>query len=358
MIGNLLNSLILACCSASLAITGYVASDLHDAIHSTGEIINNKGYSYYYQADVNSLGWFSYNMGQDSSVVVYDYDAGSLSNQWNLYAFDSSGAEVSTTFLSTIANMPTTFSNLDLKFGMYYRLYHNSHVSPSYLFEYHFFWDYSPVMQYDSSGNLINSFIPNKCEFLTFLVHDRNGTLVLPILCYSSYWGVNTILNNNINSNLWYCFGTQLPVDVSSISPYYVGRDFYFAVDLDDDTSAFDSISEGDMPFYSFDFQVQFFEFNDVGESSDYWYNLGKETGYNTGYQTGYSTGYQTGYSEGLSLADNSSFMSLFNGIADTPLRFIYGLFNFDLFGVNVLIVILSLLTFIFVFHIIKKVWK
>lgn len=80
--------------------------------------------------------------------------------------------------------------------------------------------------------------------------------------------------------------------------------------------------------------------------------------GYNNGYATGSAEGYAKGYAEGLGVSHNSSFMGLFSSIADTPLRFIYGLFNFDLFGTSVLVIVLTLLTGIIVFGIVKKFWK
>lgn len=88
-------------------------------------------------------------------------------------------------------------------------------------------------------------------------------------------------------------------------------------------------------------------------------YNVGWQTGYNQGYTDGHTKGYADGYGTALSeLSENHTFMSLFNSVADTPLRFIYGLFNFDIFGTSVLVVVMSLLTAIVVFAIVKKVWK
>lgn len=87
-------------------------------------------------------------------------------------------------------------------------------------------------------------------------------------------------------------------------------------------------------------------------------YQTGYDIGYSAGYSAGSTDGYNAGYAEGLNLNTNSSFMGLFNAVADTPLRFLYGLFNFDLFGVSCLVIILSLLTFSVTFAIVKKVWK
>lgn len=74
-----------------------------------------------------------------------------------------------------------------------------------------------------------------------------------------------------------------------------------------------------------------------------------------------YATGYQDGYANGLNdgkIASSGSFHGLFSAIADTPLRFLYGIFNFDLFGISMLVIVLSLLTGLIVFGIVKKFWK
>lgn len=84
---------------------------------------------------------------------------------------------------------------------------------------------------------------------------------------------------------------------------------------------------------------------------------------YGQGYTSGYAQGNKDGYSKGYSDArdfyqQSSDFQDLFSAVADTPLRFLYGLFSFDLFGTSVLVIVLTLLTGIAVFGIIKKVWK
>lgn len=84
----------------------------------------------------------------------------------------------------------------------------------------------------------------------------------------------------------------------------------------------------------------------------------GYNIGYTEGYNDGNSSGYSHGYHDGLEVSSNTSFGALMNSIADTPLRFLYGLFNFDLFGMNVLVIIMSLLTGLVVVGVIRKIWK
>lgn len=87
-------------------------------------------------------------------------------------------------------------------------------------------------------------------------------------------------------------------------------------------------------------------------------YQSGYDAGYTNGKTDGLGEGYANGYQDGLNLSQNGNFHSLFNSIADTPLRFLYGLFNFDLFGISMLVIIMSLLTGIVVFGLVKKFWK
>lgn len=77
------------------------------------------------------------------------------------------------------------------------------------------------------------------------------------------------------------------------------------------------------------------------------------DTIYQNGYDTGYSQGHAVGYTEGQN--STYSFFTLFTSIADTPVYFIRSIFNFDLFGLNVGTMIISLLTGILIFYIIRK---
>lgn len=89
-------------------------------------------------------------------------------------------------------------------------------------------------------------------------------------------------------------------------------------------------------------------------------YNLGFQSGYASGYTQGSQDGYLNGYAEGISTASspNASFLSLMASIADVPIRYLKQMFSFELFGINVAVVILSCLTAVIIFGIVKKVWK
>lgn len=142
--------------------------------------------------------------------------------------------------------------------------------------------------------------------------------------------------------------------------------------DLYSDPYVIQSLDTSTEDYYPTRFVEYLFLFggNDSSRPSDWYFDLdldmqfisGGSEDFNAGFQQGYnqgrSDGYGQGYSDGVATANQGGFLSLFNAIADTPLRFLYGLFSFDLFGTSMLIIILSLLTGIVLFGIVKKFWK
>lgn len=121
------------------------------------------------------------------------------------------------------------------------------------------------------------------------------------------------------------------------------------------------SIGEEDMGYdlaISLSFQYIDTEYFD----SDYTngYLEGQRLGYQKGYNDGNHDGYNNGYADARDYysTHDTSFHGLMSAIADTPLRMLYGLFNFDLFGVSMLVVVLTTLTGIVLFAIIKRFYK
>lgn len=85
---------------------------------------------------------------------------------------------------------------------------------------------------------------------------------------------------------------------------------------------------------------------------------VGLQNGYNNGYDEGYGVGegigYQNGYNDGLLTADND-LTALFGGIADTPYRILFSLLSFDVFGISFYSILMSLLTILIIFWLIRK---
>lgn len=82
-------------------------------------------------------------------------------------------------------------------------------------------------------------------------------------------------------------------------------------------------------------------------------YSAGYETaknqytnsGYQDGYRVGYREGELAGYNEGIADSNEYSFFNLFGSLIDVPLNAISSLFNFDIFGINVMDFVSSLFT-------------
>ena len=107
--------------------------------------------------------------------------------------------------------------------------------------------------------------------------------------------------------------------------------------------------------------------FNTILDQYHTGYLVGYDDGYGVGatdtwieaYQAGETNGYLHGYSDGMSQVTGSyNLVNLFGAIADTPIVMLHGMFNFEIFGVNVLTLILSLLTSLMLLFVVKKIWK
>lgn len=89
-------------------------------------------------------------------------------------------------------------------------------------------------------------------------------------------------------------------------------------------------------------------------------YSVPYNNGYRDGFNDGSAEGWQNGYIQGLNTGSQASMgvQKLFGVVADTPIRFLKNMFNFELFGMNVAVVILSCLTAVVIFGLVKKIWK
>ena len=102
------------------------------------------------------------------------------------------------------------------------------------------------------------------------------------------------------------------------------------------------------------------------GESQTY--NDGYNKGYNVGYDNGkyiestrvnessasYIAGKNKGYSEGVNDAGNYTFFSLISSVVDVPIKALVGLLDFNLFGIDMSSLYLSLFTLCIIIAIVK----
>lgn len=77
---------------------------------------------------------------------------------------------------------------------------------------------------------------------------------------------------------------------------------------------------------------------------------------YALGYETGYSDGVHDGYAEGSGDANHYTFFRLFGAIADTPIMILRNLLGFEVFGVEAIHILMSMITGVIVLWIIRRV--
>lgn len=81
---------------------------------------------------------------------------------------------------------------------------------------------------------------------------------------------------------------------------------------------------------------------------------LGDTQGYQRGYSDGSRDGYQSGFNAGIADGGDYSFNALFYAIFDAPLKVIQEGLQFEIFGVNVATLVLSLITLAFIVFVLR----
>lgn len=213
--------------------------------------------------------------------------------------------------------------------------------------------------------------------------HDDLNTYRWFMFCYapsSSYAPVinidNNVLSYNFTLNTEYIYGlirTDHDGHISGFDFYYTPRfqnyDYTVFASIEMYSGKYDislpSVPNGrQYAMYHLDLDMEHDFPNGTDEFDDTWnftiFGVNKNTDsaiYQTGATGGYNNGYTNGYDNGFVDGSNAgvTFFSLFGAIADTPLLMLRSLFNFDLFGANLLVVILSLVTGLMVFYVVRK---
>lgn len=209
--------------------------------------------------------------------------------------------------------------------------------------------DYIHLLYSKDSSNIVNCriLVPASMDYIYNVEFNLTGTFN-----YGTFM-LNLYSNNTSNSLSraityegglnWFGFSRgyiqTLSGGLENNAPLFMFTDFGFTF-----------LTSSDSYLFHFDFIGQYS--NSVLGASYY------DSGYRIGYQDGVRVGYASGYNDGVGTAQQGTFHNLFNSIADTPLRFLYGIFNFDLFGLSMLVIVLTLLTGLIVFGIVKKFWK
>lgn len=99
---------------------------------------------------------------------------------------------------------------------------------------------------------------------------------------------------------------------------------------------------------------------NGYRDGYDVAYSVGERVGYDDGYRVGkdqgLAEGKSIGYQEGLATAENGEWTDLFTAVVEAPVNVLYGMFNFELLGLNMQSAIGAILTLCVVIIVIKVV--
>ena len=316
MIGNLITALVFGLLSASVVIAGETRagevqnsfSEYNSVSHITGDDVVNY-MSFERDFTSNSIPTTA------TEVLVLKYD-----DHGNMLA-----SSISSSSLATTADVLTIANTLDDDY-VYLLISKNNFVVNSRILVPS---SYSQIVNIEFS--LTGSFNYGQFGGMTLYRNNLNN--------YSKY-GL-TLDNGNL---VWYGFScNQNQCNGLAFDVGYDGFNFY--------DFGFSFTTSNENQRIHFDFLGNY--------SNSVAYAIAYNQGYSAGYTAGSNDGWGKGYADAMALVNGQgNFNSLFNSIADTPLRFIYGLFSFDLFGTSVLVIVLTLLTGIAVFGIVKKVWK
>lgn len=86
--------------------------------------------------------------------------------------------------------------------------------------------------------------------------------------------------------------------------------------------------------------------------------SAGRSTGYSDGYADGYTTGYDTGYADGtVTTGMQLDVPTIFDGIFSSANSILKGI-DIELFGINVLGVLIAILVIAIVAFVVRKLWK
>lgn len=81
----------------------------------------------------------------------------------------------------------------------------------------------------------------------------------------------------------------------------------------------------------------------------------GQSAGYTLGYGAGDTQGYYRGYSAGVDSANDYTFLGLISAVIDAPISAFTGLFNFEVFGVNLAGFLLGIFTLLIIIVVVRK---
>lgn len=189
-----------------------------------------------------------------------------------------------------------------------------------------------------------------KCNGTAIFQYDCTGSSFDTIVYSNPTWLVAS--NMQFNGISIYCF------DFSGSSHYYTLKDN--STILDDQFSnscwaySFALQDINNWKDLSYDVYYNNGYNNGFSAGKDSGFSSGKDSGYKEGFSAGKDAGYKIGFDEGVTSGQDYSFTALFGAVFDVPIQAFKGLFNFEIFGVNMTSFVSSLLALCVIVVIVK----
>lgn len=83
--------------------------------------------------------------------------------------------------------------------------------------------------------------------------------------------------------------------------------------------------------------------------------SAGESSGYKKGYSVGDNAGYSRGYNAGVADSNDYTFLGLMSSVVDAPIKAFTGLFNFEVFGINLSDFVLGVSTLCIIIFVVRK---
>lgn len=188
----------------------------------------------------------------------------------------------------------------------------------------------STLCDFNFVGCYISSFV--NIAVGQFVDDFRGANTKVMYINYVRYFGLDA--SGNIDTTNFIEFAVPFVTGGNNASLYaYTSRTYYFT-QVDSDSASY---SAGYNDGYS------------VGNSA------GESSGYKKGYSVGDNTGYSRGYNAGVADSNDYTFLGLMSSVVDAPIKAFTGLFNFEVFGVNLSDFVLGVSTLCIIIFVVRK---
>lgn len=175
-----------------------------------------------------------------------------------------------------------------------------------------------------------------------------------------NFYTINNAQYQNADSQYYNTIGYGKGYSDGYNDGYQAGRDYQMAQDQNDYTSGYNNgydkgKQEGYSQGYDNGYEVGLIDGVDNFISSDE-YEQEIRDSYLQGFDQGKYIGHEQGYAEALAEGNDYTFRSLFGAIADTPILFIRQLLGFEIFGVEAVTILMTMITGVIILFLVRKI--